>query len=54
MNYTTDKFTIEKILQTDKEDIFRVTFIDGREVDYFHFPRTMELTCEDVSDWVRS
>jgi len=41
-------YKIEKIRQTDKEDIFKITRKKTGEVFYDKYPRTMELTEKDL------
>jgi len=52
MEYRTDTFVVRKLRQNEINDIFEISFADGREVDYLTFPRTMDMTCEEVAEWV--
>lgn len=48
MKTENEKVIIEKIMQNEVQDIFRVTDKKTGEVSYDKFPRTMYMTCEDV------
>jgi hypothetical protein len=45
-------YKVEKVRQTEVEDIFKVSEIlphgQNGEIIFEKFPRTMELSCEDV------
>ncbi len=43
--------TIEKIRQDAVNDVFKATY-QGAEV-FYKFPRSMEMKCEDVFDYVK-
>lgn len=46
-------FTVKHARQNEVNDIFEVVHDDEkRDDEYLTFPRTMEMTCEDVAEWV--
>jgi len=48
----TDKFgaTVEHVQQNEINDIWAVMYPGAKEVEYIKYPRTMELTEQDVVD----
>ena len=51
MNTNDYGVTIEKIRQDEINDIFKATY-QGAEA-FYRFPRSMEMTAEDVHQWVK-
>lgn len=43
-----ERIQVEKIRQNEVNDIFMITNLETGEIEYESFPRTMELTAEDV------
>lgn len=46
-----EKVIVEKIMQTEVQDIFKITNKATGEESYDKFPRTMYMTCDDVLEY---
>jgi hypothetical protein len=51
MQSENEQYIVRKIQQNEVQDIFEVTNKETQEITYDKFPRSMEMTCDDVLEY---